>query len=81
MNNTELCLASLTYAVHVAQSCEGTRLHLPDAVLVDPDLHQGGRQVLGDAGQQILGEVELLHALEGDECPWMDLGDVVVPQR
>ena len=73
--------AFLTYAVHVAQSCEGSSCHLLDAVLVDPHLDQRGGQVLGDGGQQILGEVELLHVLQRHECSGVDFGNKVVPQR
>lgn len=70
-----------TYAVHVAQSCEGSSCHLLDAVLVDPHLNQRGRQVLGDSGQQILGEVQLLHALQRHKCPGVDFGNKVIPER
>lgn len=73
--------AFLTYAVHVAQSCKGSSCHLLDAVLVDPHLNQRGRQVLGDSGQQILGEVELLHVLQGHKCFGVDFGNEVIPQR
>lgn len=73
--------AFLTYAVHVAQSCEGSSCHLLDAVLVDPHLNQRGRQVLGDSGQQILGEVELLHVLQRHKCFGVDFGNKVIPQR
>lgn len=54
---------------------------MPDAVLVDPYLNKGGRQVLGDGGQQILREVKLLHVLQRGEGPGVDCGDDIIPQR
>lgn len=73
--------AFLTYAVHVDQSCERSSLHLLDAVLVDPHLNQRGRQVLGNSGQHIPGEVELLHVLQRHKCFGVDFGNQVIPQR
>lgn len=73
--------AFLTYAVHAAQSCEGSSCHLLDAVLMDPQLNQRGRKVLGDGGQQILGEVELLHVLQRHKCSGVDSRNMVIPQR
>ena len=70
-----------TYAVHAAQSREGSSCHLLDAVLVDPQLNQRGRQVLGDGGQQILREVEFLHVLQRHKCSGVDFGNEVIPQR
>lgn len=77
----DLSSAFLTYAVHAAQSREGTSCHVLDAVLVDPHLNQRGGQVLGDSGQQILGEIELLHVLQRDERSGVDFGNKVIPQR
>lgn len=71
----------LTYAVHAPQSCEGSFCHPLDTVLMDPQLNQGGRQVLRDRCQQILGEVEFLHVLQGNKCSGVDFGNTVVPQR
>lgn len=48
---------------------------------MDPYLNQGGGQVLGDGGQQILREVKLLHVLQREEGPGVNLGDIVIPQR
>ena len=45
---------------------------------MDPQLHQGGRQVLGDAGHMVPGEVELLDVLHGAKGSGVDLGDLVV---
>lgn len=85
VSTQELCLdllkSFLTYAVHVSQSCEGTSCHLLDAVLMDPDLNQRGGQVLWDSGQQILGEVQLLHVLQRHKCSGVDFGNKVIPQR
>ena len=47
---------------------------------MDAELHQGGGQVLGHPCQQVPGEVELLHVLEGGEGFGVDLGDLVVDQ-
>ncbi|KAF3860514.1 hypothetical protein F7725_000769 [Dissostichus mawsoni] len=63
--------------IHVSQSCEGTSCHLLDAVLMDPDLNQRGGQVLWDSGQQILGEVQLLHVLQRHKCSGVDFGNKV----
>lgn len=79
---TDLLKSSfLTYAVHIAQSREGSLRHLLDAVLVDPHLNQRGRQVPGDGGQQIPGEVKPLHVLQRDESSGVDFGDFVISQR
>lgn len=73
--------AFLTYAVHAAQSRESSSCHLLDAILMDPQLNQRGRQVLRDSGQQILGEVEFLHVLQRHKCSGVDFGNEVIPQR
>lgn len=48
---------------------------------MDPYLYQRGRQVFGDSGQQILGEVELLHVLQRNKCSGVDFGNKIIPQR
>lgn len=47
---------------------------------MDPHLNQGRRQVLGDGGQQIFREVELLQVLERSKGSGVDFRNVVVPQ-
>lgn len=71
---------TLTYAVHAAQPREGSGRHLLDTVFVDPQLNQGSGQVLGDRSQQILGEIKLLHVLEGQKCFGVDFVNQVIPQ-
>ena len=77
----EKAAAFLTYAVHAAQPRESSSCHCLDAVLMDPQLNQRGRQVLRDGGQQILGEVEFLHVLQRHKCSGVDFGNEVIPQR
>lgn len=69
------------YAIHGAQPREGASCHFTDAVLMDPQLNQRGRQVLRDARQVIFGEIQFLHVLQGQKCSGVDFGDVVIPQR
>ena len=70
-----------TYAVHAAQAREGPLCHLLDAVVMDPELHQGWGQVLGHGWQEVVGDVELLQVTKRGEGPRVDLGELIMHQR
>lgn len=55
-------------------------MDLLDAVLMDPQLHQRGGQVLGDSSQEVSGEVELLHVFQRNKGLGVDLADLIIHQ-
>ena len=48
---------ALTDTVHVVQTQECPRCNFLYLVVMDTELHQGRRQVLGDGGQLVMGKV------------------------
>lgn len=67
--------------MHVPQSTEGPRCYFVDTVVMDTQLNKGCRQVARDGGEQVVGNVELLQALQRQEGTRVNPRDQITPEN
>jgi len=67
--------------VQFHQAFEGILLDPVDLVFVEAELDDVGRQVGGDLGEQVVGEVQQAEVVHVSEGLGVNLGDLVVDQK
>lgn len=67
--------------MHVSQATEGPCSYFVDAVVMDAQLNKGCRQVARNGGEQVVGKVELLQALQRQEGTRVNSRDQITPQN
>lgn len=70
----------LTNHIHVPQGTESPCSYFADAVVMDTHLNKRRGQVARDGGEQVVGNVELLQALQRQEGTRVNMRDQVTPQ-
>lgn len=67
--------------MHVSQGTEGSCRYSVDAVVMDTHLDKGCGQVARDGREQVVGNVELLQPLQGQEGTRVNPRDQIAPQN